>query len=152
MDEAADEVVRLEAALASMQTTLNRIDRETALEMGVGSAEDIQVLRLVAGQGPIRVGVLAQLRGTSAATASARLNRLEERGLVVRERLAGDRRAVEIVLTPAGWDAATRSFTHRRSLLITSVAASVNVDQIEQLAAIIDAGGELDPGEVMDSA
>lgn len=134
-----------------MQTTLNRIDRETAVEMGVGSAEDIQMLRLVAGQGPMRVGTLAKLRGASTATASARLNRLEARGLVARERLSGDRRAVEVTLTSEGWEAATRSFTRRRDLLLAAVVARVNVAQIEQLAVAIDAGGEIDPAGVVDS-
>ena len=112
-----DEPTALAAAIATLQTELNRADREAAARLGVGGAEDIQVLRLLLDEGPTRVSGLARRRGASAATVSARLDRLERRGLVRRERLPDDRRAVVATLTSSGRDAATTSRAERHDRL-----------------------------------
>jgi DNA-binding MarR family transcriptional regulator len=52
--------------------------------------------------GPARAGAVARAAALSAATASHVLERLEAAGLIVRRAAAGDRRAVEVQLTPAG--------------------------------------------------
>jgi DNA-binding MarR family transcriptional regulator len=110
-------VEALEAQLARLQTGLNASDRRTASSLGVGSAEDLQVLRMLLSDGPQRVGVLARARGSSVATVSARLDRLEKRGLLTRDRIPGDRRAVAATLTSAGQLAAETSRAERLDAL-----------------------------------
>jgi DNA-binding MarR family transcriptional regulator len=107
----------LEAQLARLQTELNAADRRAASLLGVGSAEDLQVLRMLLSDGPQRVGVLARARGSSAATISARLDRLERRGLLTRDRIPGDRRSVAASLTSAGRSAAAASRAERLEAL-----------------------------------
>ena len=99
----------LDEAIASLQTELNRLDRVTADGLAVGRAEDLQILRLLAAQGPMRVGRIAAVRAAGKATVSARIDRLEQRGLVVRERDPADRRAVTVTLTALGTTQATAS-------------------------------------------
>ncbi len=129
------EAKKLNAMLAGLQRELNRHDRLSAAALGVGSAEDLQVLRMLLSEGPLRVGQLAAQRSSSVATASARLDRLERRGYVVRERRPNDRRAVVAVLTDTGEKIAKLSRAQRTSSL-RSLHDDVPVDQLE---AIIDA-------------
>lgn len=107
----------LDTAIAALQTELNRLDRRNAQRHGVGSMEDLQVLRLLLAHGPQRVGEIAALRAASKATVSARLDRLEGRGLVDRSRIPGDRRAVVCALTKEGRRVAAASRRSRRRLL-----------------------------------
>lgn len=111
------ELVRLAELVAELQTELNRADREQAAALDVGGAEDLQVLRLLWREGPQRVGAVAQRRATTMTTTSGRLDRLERRGLVTKERLVGDRRAMVAVLTDAGQVAAETSNAARLAVL-----------------------------------
>ncbi len=129
------EAKKLNAVLAGLQRELNRHDRLSAAALGVGSAEDLQVLRMLLSEGPLRVGALAAQRSSSVATASARLDRLERRGYVVRERRPNDRRAVVAVLTDTGEKIAKLSRAQRTGSL-RSLHDDVPVDQ---LAVVIDA-------------
>jgi DNA-binding MarR family transcriptional regulator len=54
------------------------------------------------GDGPARVGAVARDAALSPPTASHVLERLETAGLIVRKMAAGDRRAVDVELTPVG--------------------------------------------------
>lgn len=130
------EPIALAAAIAGLQTELNRADRETAARLGVGGAEDIQVLRLLLDEGPARVSGLARRRGSSAATVSARLDRLERRGFVRRERLRDDRRAVVATLTASGRNAASTSRDERHDRL-RGVAEGFPLADLERLVAAL---------------
>jgi DNA-binding MarR family transcriptional regulator len=107
----------LEAELAHLQTELNASDRAAAAALGVGTAEDLQVLRYLLREDPVRVGDLARIRGASVATVSARLDRLERRGFITRDRLPGDRRSVAAILTATGQSAAKSSRNRRLDAL-----------------------------------
>ena len=111
------QVKALGAALADLQTELNRADRLQAASLHVGTAEDLQVIRMLLATGPLRVGELASRRCSSVATVSARLDRLERRGYVLRERPPGDRRIVVAGLTEKGEEAAKASRREREALL-----------------------------------
>lgn len=125
----------LATAVAELQTTLNRADRAMAEELGVGAAEDLQVLRLLVGEGPLRVGDLARRRWSSIATISARLDRLEKRGLIVRERTPDDRRAVVARLTAVGKRAAVKS----RRLRLRALAPVATAVPPDALRLLVDA-------------
>lgn len=127
---------RLDTAIADLQTELNRIDRADADRQGVGSMEDLQVLRLLLAQGPQRVGAIARMRAASKATVSARIDRLERRGLVTRERISGDRRGVVCALTPQGRASAQRSLRQRRELL-AGVHRGIDPSHLEDLVATL---------------
>jgi DNA-binding MarR family transcriptional regulator len=62
-----------------------------------------QVLALLrANPGGLRLGVLAEQLGVTAATTSDSVTALQRKGLVAKERTAGDGRGVAVVLTPTG--------------------------------------------------
>ena len=127
-----NDVGRLATTVADLQTALNRADRAMADELGVGAAEDLQVLRLLLTDGPLRVGQLARRRWSSIATASARLDRLEKRGLLVRERMPDDRRAVVARLTTSGRRAATES-SRLRLAALSPMATGFPTDELRRL-------------------
>lgn len=131
----------LAGLVAELQTELNRADRAAAAGLGVGGAEDLQVLRLLLAQGGLRVGDLARLQGASNATASARIDRLEKRGFVRRERIGTDRRTVTVQLTPAGKKAAGSSRRGRLNALdpvVDEVPAGGLVQLIDALRSARD--------------
>ena len=123
---------RLAGAVAALQTELNRADREQAAELRVGGAEDLQVLRLLASAGALRVGEIARRRSVSLTTASGRLDRLERKGLIVRERRADDKRAMVALLTETGAAAAGASIDERMSIL-TPLSRRFPVSDLEDL-------------------
>jgi DNA-binding MarR family transcriptional regulator len=126
------DVDALAILVAELQTELNRADRVVAAELGVGGSEDLQILRLLLSAGPLRVTDLARRRLSSLATASARLDRLEKRGLVVRERIPDDRRAVVVRLTDRGQDSAVESRAVRLAAL-EPIAAGFPTDDLRLL-------------------
>ncbi|MEZ5246891.1 MAG: MarR family transcriptional regulator [Acidimicrobiales bacterium] len=103
----------LDTAIAQLQTELNRQDRIIAAQLGIGSAEDVQMLRLLATTGPMRIGQIADVRSAGKATVSARVDRLERDGLVTRARDGVDRRAVTVALTALGESKAEASRSTR---------------------------------------
>lgn len=131
-------VDRLAAVASELQDRLNLSDRHDADELGVGGADDLQVLRLLADHGPLRVGELAERQSTSVATASARLDRLEKRGFVVRERVPSDRRVVQARLTPGGSRIAMTSRMRRRAEL-AGLADDFPIDELQRLVDAIGA-------------
>ena len=132
---AEDPVEQLSVVVAQLQTTLNRADRAMAEVLAVGSAEDLQVLRLLLAEGALRVSELAQRQSSSVATASARMDRLEKRELVLRERALGDRRAVVVRLTDRGRQLATKS----RETRLDALAPLAERYPIADLQRLIDA-------------
>lgn len=125
-------VERVGELVAELQTELNRADRAQAESLGVGGAEDLQVLRLLLRDGPQRVGRIAKRRATSMTTASGRLDRLERKGLVSKDRVPDDRRAMVVALTRSGAKAAKTSNT-RRLAALEPIVDAVRVDTLESL-------------------
>ena len=141
MDSTCDEVNQLAATVASLAAVVNQADRATAASLGVGSIDDLYVLRLLMTQGPLRVGELANRSASSTTTASGRVTRLEKRGLVERRRIAGDLRAMVVELTDVGTETATKSWDrNRRSLESIAPGFPLGVldDLIEAMADGID--------------
>lgn len=124
----------LGTVVADLQTELNRSDRLSAATLQVGSAEDLQVLRMLLAAGPLRVGEIASRRCSSVATVSARLDRLERRGLVLRERPPGDRRAVVARLTDNG----ERTAKSSRRLRVAALRQLDDDYPIETLRSLVE--------------
>jgi DNA-binding MarR family transcriptional regulator len=133
----------LAALVADLQTELNKADRIGAATLQVGSAEDLQVLRLLLARGSLRVGEIASCRSSSVATVSARLDRLERRGLVIRERPPGDRRAVVSSVTKVGAETAQASKREREKVL-RRLDADISMDTVEALVNAFREQAELD--------
>jgi MarR family transcriptional regulator, transcriptional regulator for hemolysin len=91
-------------------TRLNRaeFDRRTS-EAGLGlTPGDGRTLAYAARMGSVRQNVLAERIGVEAMTLSTALDRLEARGLVLRQPDPADRRAKLVQLTAAGEEVLTR--------------------------------------------
>lgn len=78
-----------------------------ALDLSLSEYEIISMLSEAPGA-RLRMSEIAELVVQSRSRLTHTATRLESRGWVAREQCAGDRRGVEIVLTPAGWEAVTR--------------------------------------------
>lgn len=79
--------------------------------------------------------VLARYMGLSAAAMTNRLNHLEERGLIRRLPDPGDRRAVQVELTDAGWQAWQDSVgaQARKEALVASALSEPEKDALNEL-------------------
>ncbi|MFE3515252.1 MarR family winged helix-turn-helix transcriptional regulator [Streptomyces sp. NPDC059166] len=82
--------------------------------------------------GPRRVTALAACTGTSQPRVTVVLQSLEEQGLATRARCAGDRRAVEASLTPAGRELLEQGRRRMASALLRGLDAGV--DDSERVA------------------
>lgn len=129
------ELDRLLSSLSELQVELNRADSRSADRLEVGPAEDLHVLRLLAGRGGLRVSDIARAQAISNATSSARCDRLERRGLVRRERSLEDRRVVLVELTELGQRAARTSTAERREILADLDDVAGVAESIAALAA-----------------
>jgi DNA-binding MarR family transcriptional regulator len=69
------------------------------------SRQEIIAVRLLGYHGRHTMTLLAEEAGVAAATMTGIIDKLVERGLVRRQRRKGDRRVVEVTLTPSGEEA-----------------------------------------------
>ena len=130
---AVPEFDRLATALADLQTEIQRADNLSARSLGVGQAEDLQVIRLLHASGALKVSEIARRRSSSTATSSARIDRLDRRGLVERRRDVSDRRVVVVQLTALGKKSARQSVRSRRQILADVNNPQAATDAIEDL-------------------
>ena len=95
--------MELLGALAQELTQLNGLSasffRAAAARIGV-TVTDMQVIESLSSAGPLTAGQLAELTGLTTGAITGMLNRLEEAGLVRRERDPEDGRKVIVRLTP----------------------------------------------------
>jgi DNA-binding MarR family transcriptional regulator len=92
--------------------------------------------------GPRRITELAELEGLAQPTTTLLVKRLEQEGLVRRERQADDQRVVLVSLTAAGMAA----LEHLRELASVALLAHLETmpdDQLDALTAATDAIAEL---------
>lgn len=92
--------------LQALLTMANETEREVARHLGL-NLTDYRALGAVSQGGPTTVGALAGHLGTTAATTSAIVNRLEQHGFVERHHSSDDRRQVHVGCTPAAAAAIT---------------------------------------------
>jgi DNA-binding MarR family transcriptional regulator len=95
-----------EDVLRSLRRIIRAVDlysRKLVTQTGLSSPQLI-CLRQLSSQGPMQTSHLADAVNLSSATVCGILNRLEQRGLVIRERQESDRRRVLVSLSEAGQD------------------------------------------------
>ncbi|KIS28637.1 MarR family transcriptional regulator [Arthrobacter sp. SPG23] len=85
-------------ALQTLFALANETEREIARGMRI-NLTDFRALSALERSGPVTVGRLAEDLGTTPATTTAIVNRLESRGYVARHRGADDRRQVRVSTT-----------------------------------------------------
>lgn len=103
--------------------------------------------------GPRRITELAELEGLAQPTTTLLVKRLEEQGLVVRERQADDHRVVLVRLTDAGRDELER-FSARAHATMRKHMDAMADDELQALADASDAlehliGRLVDPAETV---
>ena len=127
------------------------------------SMAHLQILWLVNEHGPLPVSRLADLLGVAVPNATGLVDRMEQRGLVVRDRTADDRRVVRVSATDAGRDIADevdgwrsamldRLFSHFETTDLARVADAV--DDVRSWIASPDAAdrsGCADPADLMET-
>ena len=124
-------------------TTLGRASRLTRLLMGRGSR---QLSRTEGGllttlvEGPRRITDLAETEALAQPSVSKLVDRLEGRGLVLRERVAGDGRAVLVSISDEGRERLGAARSEIRSLLRQTL---VELDD-EDLSALTSANEVLE--------
>ena len=117
-------------------------DHAVAHAVGLG-ASDARFVGLLGRHGPLTPGRLAALSGLTTGTVTGVVDRLERAGFVRRERDAGDRRKVLVVLEPAA--TATLSEHHREHAgHLDRVLAARTPEELGTIAAFLD--DLLDPG------
>lgn len=103
--------VKEEEILKSLRRIIRAVDlysRKLMTRTGLSGPQVICLQQLAAG-GPMQTSHLADAVNLSSATVCGILNRLEQRGLVIRERQATDRRRVLVSLSDAGQDTVDNS-------------------------------------------
>lgn len=116
MNTAQDEAQEITAAEDEILRSLRRIIRAVDLysrklmtQTGLSGPQVICLRQLAQNNGPMQTSHLAEAVNLSSATVCGILNRLEQRGLVHRERQMNDRRRVLVSLTEAGIDTVDNS-------------------------------------------
>ncbi|WP_372500749.1 MarR family transcriptional regulator (plasmid) [Tistrella mobilis] len=122
-EQIADALERLAAACRAVAR-----DRDTAAGLAPLQA---QLLTLLARRGPSRVGALAHLAGLRQPTVSDALRPLEARGLILRQPLADDGRAIAVSLTAAG--ATLAAVITRPPAALVDAAATLPSDRAPEL-------------------
>jgi DNA-binding MarR family transcriptional regulator len=96
------------------------------------------VLTLLCHHDAMPMGRLADVMGVSMSNATGIIDRMEERGLVERSRVPGDRRVVLVRPTQAGHDLVDEAELIK-SDLVTNAIGRLADDQLEDLARVINA-------------
>lgn len=76
----------------------------------------LHLLMVLHGSGPATVGRLAEALGISLPAASSAIDRLEERGLALRQRDDADRRLVHVAISSQGEELAEEASGYRRAM------------------------------------
>jgi DNA-binding MarR family transcriptional regulator len=132
-----EQIDALSAELAPQAALLTRLivrQLDTAL-----SRSEASLLKTLTG-GPRRISELAELEGLAQPTTTLLVKRLEERGLVARERQPDDGRVVIVRVTPDG-AAALAGFLEQVSATMRAYLSDMSEEQIDALTV---AAGALD--------
>jgi len=104
---------------------------------GKMTPSNMRALDLLARQGGLRVGELANHVGIDDATATRLVDRLEGFGVAERRREPGDRRATTVVLTPAG-EELVAALAAERQLFFCDVLEALEQREREELVRLTE--------------
>jgi DNA-binding MarR family transcriptional regulator len=132
LERMADGIVRLRAEILRRRDP--EADNATGIEL---TSPQALALRIVATEGPLRMGALAETLGVTVATASRTVDALEASGLVSREPDPADARAVRVVATPEG----KREHARRRKRFVDALERlmeELSAEERRQLAESLE--------------
>lgn len=131
--EAVDRII---ADLRATLREIRCIGSERLLRQGV-SMGHLHLMSILDRHGEMAMSRLAEVLDVSLSNATGLIDRMEERGLVVRRRVPDDRRVVLVGLTPAGQQALTDLELLRNDLL-AHVLARLDDRQLSRVAGALD--------------
>lgn len=99
------------------------------------SPEQIQTLKLLAAYGSLSNGKLADLQGVHKSAITARLKKLDDKGLVRTERSEQDQRAKVVRLTDAGQDILTASNTAINETISNLFSDEISEEELVQFVS-----------------
>ncbi|MEV7324543.1 MarR family transcriptional regulator [Streptomyces sp. NPDC093970] len=140
-DEALDQLAR---AAYSLSAADSRLRGRATRTPGALSLTHARALRALAEGGPLSIGQLAAATETTGAATTQLVNGLAAAGYVTRERPAGDKRSVLVILTDAGRDRHRERQAGLTQALDAALAhhdtavLGAATDVLRQLAAIYD--------------
>jgi len=108
----------------------DRLRMFTAWHRGALSLVHLSVLALLEARGPLPMSAVAEALDVSQASATGIIDRMEERGIVERQRAQDDRRVVSIHLTEGGV-AVFRDMVEQRRARLRRVLGELTPDEIE---------------------
>ena len=120
-------------ALQGLFTLANETEREIARILGL-NLTDFRALSALAQSGPVTVGRLAEDLGSTPATTTAIVSRMESRGYMERHRSTEDRRHVQVSLTPA----ASRGIMNLMRPLMTATNDHITALPADHRAVVAD--------------
>jgi DNA-binding MarR family transcriptional regulator len=131
---ATDRAARIHYVSSELLARVGLLTRLLARHLGGElSRSEAGVLHTLRG-GPRRITELAELEGLAQPTTTLLVQRLEQQGLVVRERHAGDGRVVLVGLTDAGRTTIAALFAQASDVL-GGLMAELPDEQVEALAS-----------------
>ena len=150
-DTASDELV--DSVLAASRALVAVAARSLAVAADEVTLPQYRALVVLAASGPQGTADLAAALAVNPSTATRMCDRLVRKGLVRRQRQAGDRRTVRIALTPAGRDLVAEVTKRRRAelaRLLGGLPPAQHEPVIAAFQAFAQAAGEIpSPGSAL---
>ncbi|NEN04692.1 MarR family transcriptional regulator [Diaminobutyricibacter tongyongensis] len=141
-----------EATLRASRALLGIVARSVADALDVVTLPQFRVLVVLAGAGPLRMGVLAARVGAVPSTFSRTIDRMADSGWVQRKESPESRREILIDLTALGAQLVA-DVTERRRRQMAAILSSLNGDQqrtiIHALELFSTAAGEPAPEDLL---
>lgn len=135
---------RLRPLLLHLARHLRRLVEGTALTGG-----QVEILSLISRKPGVGINELASREGISAPSMSNAVDKLEAAGLVARARgIAGDRRRVDIAVTPEG-TRLLRAARNSRTAWLAEQLERLTPDQLAALEAAVDPLTALVEGSIL---
>lgn len=126
------------AMAESLRLSATRLARRLRQEASTGlTPSQLSALAQIDHHGPLTLGALADRERVAPPTITRVVTKLEAEGLVSRQPSREDRRAVNVVVTPAGADLLARTRRRKDAWLAARLAELDEVDR-DRLAAALD--------------
>jgi DNA-binding MarR family transcriptional regulator len=121
-----------------LRLSATRLARRLRQQADTGlSPSQLSALSTIVTHGPLTLRALADREQVAPPTVTRVVTRLEEQGLVARQRVAGDRRTVQVSATPTGTDLLDASRTRKTAWLAARLEL-LDPDERARLEAALD--------------